>query len=107
MTKATFFKENGLYKGFSLDGHACFNVGGPDILCSAISMASQMTANGLEGVAKVITNTEEGDGSLTVMIVGETNDIAQALIESFYLAIHNLYEQYSEFITLTRVGWGD
>lgn len=107
MTNITFLKEGSSYKGFTLKGHACFNVGGPDILCSAISTASQMTANGLEEVAKVQIRYEEGDGSLAVMVIGNTNEISDALIKSFDLAMQNLHGQYSDFITLSRVEWSE
>lgn len=107
MTNVVFLQDSGSYKGFTLKGHACFNIGGPDILCSAISTASQMTANGLEEVAKVKIRYEEGDGSLAVMLVDDANDISNALIKSFDLAIQNLHDQYSDFITLSRVEWSE
>lgn len=103
MTHVTISKDNGHYRGFSVDGHACFNTSGPDILCSAISMASQMTANGLEAVAKVNVSSTDGDGFLVVAIEGETNRESDTLIESFELAVSILHKQYSDFITMSHV----
>lgn len=107
MTKVEFFKEGGKYSRFSLKGHACYNEHGPDILCSAISMASQMTLNGLTEVAKVKVAVDEEDGYLLVVIQGETNDIAEALIESLYLGIEDLFNQHPMFIALSRIERGE
>lgn len=106
MTKVTFCKQGDMFIGFNLEGHACFNPGGPDILCSAISMASQMTTLGLSEVAKVQVNETTDDGFYSVnLIEGWDSKEAQILMMTFYLAMMNLYEQYPDFISISRAGW--
>ena len=105
MTKVLFRKDNGLYTGFNLCGHACFNTNGPDILCSAISMGAQMTGLGLREVAKINVNETVGDGCYEiVMLEGYENEIAQSLILTLHLSLENLRTQYPDFITISQVG---
>lgn len=103
MTKICFYKESkeGKLYGFSMEGHACFNTKGPDILCSAISMAGQMTLNGLEEVAHAKVETHMADGLLKVMIQDRDNEKAHILLESLHLAIDVLYQQYPAFMTVS------
>lgn len=108
MTKITFYKENGKFTGYSFEGHACFNTKGPDIVCAALSMASQMTANSLEELTDACVATESYDGLFALEITHECDDEkVQLLIESLYLAVMNLYEQYPDYMTLSRVGWSE
>ncbi|MGN0666064.1 MAG: ribosomal-processing cysteine protease Prp [Huintestinicola sp.] len=45
MIKAVFSKENGLYSGFDLCGHAEFAEYGQDIVCASVSSAAQLVIN--------------------------------------------------------------
>lgn len=47
MTNVTIYKKDGYVQGFKMEGHACFNTQGPDILCASLSMAGQMVIMGL------------------------------------------------------------
>ena len=106
MTKVSFYKEKGFYTGFTFDGHAMFNPAGPDIVCSAVSMAGQMTLNGLQEVAKVRPTYNVDDGHLGVSFNSES-PIAQALVETLKLAIDDLCNQYSGFISLSVIERGE
>lgn len=105
MTNVLFRKDNGLYTGFHLSGHACFNTTGPDILCSAISMGAQMTELGLREVAKINVNETVGDGCYEVaMLEGYESEVAQSLVHTLHLSLENLRSQYPDFITISQVG---
>lgn len=105
MTNVTFRKDKGLYIGFNLCGHACFNTNGPDILCSAISMGAQMTELGLRKVAKINVNETVDDGFYEVVLLdGYESDVSQGLVHTLHLALENLRSQYPDFITLSQVG---
>ena len=106
MTKVTFAKKDGLYSGFHLVGHAGYNLKGPDILCSAISMGAQMTELGLRKVSKIETIIHENDGEFSVFIKGKdcSNEGAQILIETLCLSLQTLEAQYPAFIKVNVVG---
>ena len=106
MTKVFFYKEKGFYTGFTFDGHAMYNPEGPDILCSAASMASQMTFIGLSNVAKVRPTYIADDGYLNVSFESES-PTAQALVETLKLAIDDLCNQYEGFISLSVIERGE
>ena len=47
MTRIEMIYDNNIIIGFRMEGHAGFNLKGPDILCASLSTASQMTINGI------------------------------------------------------------
>ena len=47
MTQIELLYDGNLVIGFNMEGHAQYNVNGPDILCSSLSTSSQMTLNGI------------------------------------------------------------
>lgn len=106
MTNVTFERVNKKYTGFYLKGHAGYNPNGPDILCSAISMAAQMTVLGLIEVLQAKVDVEEGDGEYKVSVANSFyfDDSVQTLLRTFHLALENLKEQYPEFITISFAG---
>lgn len=105
MTNVTFEKDHGLYTGFALKGHACYNPNGPDILCSAISMGAQMTELGLREVSKINVTSVEDDGFYSISLLeGYESEGAQTLVKTLHLSLENLRSQYPDFITISQVG---
>lgn len=106
MTSLTFERVNKKYTGFYLKGHAGYNPGGPDILCSAISMAAQMTEIGLREAIQAKVEVEEGDGEYKVSVEHSFyfDNCVQALFRTFHLAMENLKQQYPEFISISFAG---
>ena len=74
MTNITFYKDYGKFTGYSFEGHACFNTKGPDIVCAALSMASQMTANSLELLTDTSVATKSYDGMFALDITHGVHD---------------------------------
>lgn len=99
MTKAKFFKNNGLITGFTLSGHTNFNQHGQDVLCAGVSAVSQSTCLGVIKVlkldAKMVKDDNKGFLSLDLKSL-ERNQIlqAQTLLETLkqsleYISIGN------------------
>ena len=53
MTNIQIQKQNGITLGFEVSGHSGYLEQGSDIVCSAVSTASQMVCVGLENVLKL------------------------------------------------------
>ena len=109
MTKIKFIYDKNLVRGFIMRGHAEFSESGPDILCSALSAASQMTVNGIADWTGLEMNEEvlvqrPDDGKL-VMILPEghyEHVVVQQLLKSFELYMVQLGEMYPYNITTIR-----
>ena len=56
MTTVTFLKQGDLLLGFTACGHSGYAEEGEDIVCSAISSATIMTANTITDVLKIKAN---------------------------------------------------
>ncbi len=85
-------------------GHALFSDEN-DIVCSALSAVSYMTANGIENVCGVKIGYETGDGYLYLVlpcdIDGEKQKSVNVLFESMYLFLNDLQKQYSDCISIS------
>lgn len=86
------------------DGHALFS-NENDIVCSALSAVSYLTANGIENVAKVNIGYETGDGYLYFVLPCDIDENkrekANVLLESMYLFLTDLQKQYSDCISIS------
>ena len=112
MTKVKMLYNDNLICGFYMEGHAGYNVGGPDVICASLSAASQMTVNGIidatgfyiddivtefdleKGIMKVELDLNEIERGLALDVV------VQQLFKSFELYIRMLSEQYPENVML-------
>lgn len=116
--------DNCLVVGFKMEGHAGYNVNGPDIVCAALSATSQMTVNGVldctgldisgdagEFADEFIKANDPQKGLLWVELgvdfieeIKGTVMLAQlhCLFKAFELYIELLVEQYPQFICLER-----
>lgn len=89
----------GQWMRFSVSGHTGYAEAGQDIVCSALSFLSITCANALEAVARLTPTVIERDGKLEV-ILRETNDRAQTILELFHLGIKDLQQAYPKHIRL-------
>lgn len=97
MIRVEIFEKNKTTIGYALKGHAGYaKDGGPDIVCAAVSMAIQMTLNGIEHFTSRVTRKEkQEDGLLVASFEGVSKmPRVMALTKSFNLAIKDLEEQY-------------
>jgi len=66
MITVTVYRPNGLYTGFSAEGHADYADAGYDIFCAAVSVLTIHTANAIEALAgDEIAEEKSEDGFLT------------------------------------------
>jgi len=102
MTKIEIVKKNGIILGFKVKGHSGFAQEGSDIVCSAISMASQMTLGGLREVLSLDVESVVEDGFLQVRLTDKQANLseAQALLKTFQLACETLVKDYARYIKM-------
>ena len=109
MTKITFIYDLNLIVGFRMEGHAGYNVDGPDIVCSALSATSQMVLNGIldwSGLEfdDVVKECNAKEGTFEIEVPDELGNgvVIQQLFKAFELYMDDLEEQYKENITIER-----
>lgn len=90
MTEINFYytDKKGMYK-FEAEGHANFNPGGPDILCSSISSILQVPIFS-KAFIPMLWSVKDGDMILAVVSPTRASDV---LMRSVYLAIESLSQQ--------------
>ena len=92
MTTAVFSKENGLFKGFALFGHAGRGGEGNDIVCAALSSAAYLAANTLsldDKNAKI----NIGEGKITVYIE-KVSDLSEKVLTALEFQLTDIQRQY-------------
>jgi len=107
MIQASIDHYSGHVSGFQLTGHADAGEYGQDIVCSAVSVLSITTVNGLQEVAGVdltVDSDDENGGYLSVS-VPVLNDAkksvkADAILDTFENGMKDIAESYSKYITL-------
>ena len=100
MTTVTFQRQGDLLLGFTVLGHSGYGQEGEDIVCSAISSATIMTANTITEVLKINADVTDGDGILKVRISPDDAEKASAIMQGLLLHLNALEEQYSKYIKL-------
>lgn len=108
MTRVTFTKgENFVYDRIQTRGHSGYGEEGTDIVCAAISSATELVVNILEqfSVDLDIEVDEEAPSVLVLILDGESNrkkkDIIKNIIEGYKGYITDLAEAYPEFIEIS------
>ena len=107
MTKVMMLYDNNVVCGFHMEGHARFNLGGPDVICASLSAASQLTINGLldwigcdyEDIVK-LNDVVQGLLRIELPKPMYANATAQQLFKAFEIYIKLLSEQYPENVKL-------
>lgn len=99
MIKIFVFKENDLIVGFQIKGHSGYAEEGKDIVCSAVSTASQMCVIALEEVLKVKPIYEIKDGFLSLELE-EVSEKTQVVLSSMELTLRNIEENYPKFVKM-------
>ncbi len=113
ITARFFTTESGQYSGlsgFEVSGHAELEGQGRDILCAAVSALTQAAVIGLERVVLCPLEVEVDRGYLFCRVkhssglrAGSWRE-AQVILETTYLALADIGEQYSERLSLIKVG---
>jgi len=94
MTKALFFKKDGLYTGFNINGHSGFASEGEDIVCAAISVLTINTVNSLDEITHEELCVDSSDGYLDVKILTNKNSGTQILMQALVLGLKSIQKEY-------------
>ena len=97
MIKVTFFKKQGNFRGFEINGHSGFAEEGADIVCSAVSSVAYMVANTLTEVSGVKADIVLDDGYMK-FTSKDCTETVQTIYKGMTLHLNALAEQYDEYI---------
>ena len=108
MTRVTFTKgENLPYERIQTEGHSGYGEEGTDIICAAISSATELVVNILEqfSVDLDIEVDEEAPSVLVLILDGDNNrkkkEQLKNIVEGYKSYISDLAEAYPEFIEIS------
>ncbi len=102
MTKITIFKKDDIIWSYQVKGHSGFAEEGRDIVCSAVSTATQMTLVGLKEVLKLKVESIIEDGFLQVRLLDgdENNKDAQILLNTMFLTLQDIVKNYAKNVKM-------
>lgn len=108
MIKVFLCKEQDIFVGTQVTGHANFAEHGQDIVCAAVSVLTINTENTLNGILKLKEDqlkVIQEDNLIAVSInpeklKEEQLKDTQLIFKSFELGIQNMVRQYPQFIEL-------
>lgn len=108
MTEIKIFRNgSGYIVKAELTGHTGYSEVGSDIVCASVSSAVYMALNGIESVLGISFGFETDDGYLMFVLPDKIDDNERnninILLESMYLFLVNLQEQYPGNIRLTEL----
>ncbi len=100
MTRAEFFKRDGLLSGFLIREHTGAGQAGEDIVCAAVSSAAYLTANTVTEVisADACAGVDEENAVLRLTIEPHAREACRAVMEGFLLHMRSLEAQYPQNI---------
>ena len=99
MTKIKFTRKNGKFIAFKLSGHTGKAEAGKDVLCSAISTASQMAVVAITEVAGIKADLQVRDGFLS-LILEKTSQETDLIIISLFKTLENICENEKKYVKL-------
>ena len=106
MTKIKFFKMQDKFVGFECRGHSGYAEYGKDILCAAISTATQSCVIGITRVLNINAIVKQDDNSgylkieLPLDLAKDKLAECQILFDTLYITIEDLIDGYSKYISM-------
>ncbi|MEG1529218.1 MAG: ribosomal-processing cysteine protease Prp [Clostridia bacterium] len=106
MTKVKFSTKNGKFVSVESEGHTDYADEGSDIVCAALSSILQTAVLGLMQAAGINVDykIDEERGYLRAEVPSNLNSSqahdADLILKTAYLGASDLYETFSDFITL-------
>ena len=97
MIRATFYKEEELFKGFEIKGHSGYADEGEDIICASVSSAAYMAANTVTDIIKAEADITVDDGYMKFSVDGD-DDFIQVVLKGLFLHVNTLADDYSDYI---------
>jgi len=106
MTVVKFSKRDDKFVGVECSGHTDYADEGSDIVCAALSSIIQTAVLGIMGIVgvNIAYETRAEEGYLYAMLpkemTKEQEHDADVILRTAYLGASDLYETFSDFITL-------
>jgi len=91
--------HNGVYRGFSISGHAMYDDYGKDIVCASVSILSVNTVNSIESLTDCKFQVEEHDG-ISFRFTTEPDEKGKLLMDSFVLGLKGINGNYPKYLRL-------
>jgi hypothetical protein len=91
-----YYDGDGRIERYSVSGHAEANPEGFDEVCYAVSLNTQIAANGLDEVLhrKVRYAIDEDNGSLSVALCGKPDAETDAILKTMVCGLRHLQKTY-------------
>lgn len=99
MIQVTVFRDSGrMYRGYEVSGHSGYAEEGSDIICAAVSVLAQNTANSIEKFTGdcIIGEVSEDGGYLKVEFPDGIGRESNLLMDSMILGLHDVMECYGK-----------
>jgi len=105
MTKIKFYKEKENLIGFEISGHAGKVEEGKNIVCAAISTASQMAVIGLQEELKLKPEVKMSDGYLKVIMKEDEIDKngVQLILKTCFDTLKSIADEYKKIVKVEVV----
>ncbi len=87
-----------------VSGHASYDDSGKDIVCAAVSTAIIVTINALEKLNVLDHIKYEIEEGYFLVVIKNTNDVVNALIDNLAYSLNDLNNQYPKYIKIKKEG---
>lgn len=104
MIKAHYIIKDGKIKEIEISGHAEYDESGKDIVCAAVSTAIIVTANAIEVLNLNKHRKMWIDEGYFKIEVDQDNEIIEKLLINLEYTLHDLEQQYPEYIKNQKEG---
>ena len=91
MIAAVFSRSGGKYVGFEISGHSGLADAGSDVLCAAVSAATELAAN--------LSGGEERTAKVKV-VIPRPDENSERVIAALFSQLNGYSEEYPENITI-------
>lgn len=107
MTNICVYRKNKDIVKYTVSGHTGFGESGEDIICAAVSTITTAVLNGLADVVGIAVGCEVREAYLECVLPDELSDdmrrSADVLLNTMFLSLKDLEEQYGDYITITEL----
>lgn len=97
MIEANFFQTKDALVGFSISGHAGYDVYGKDVACASVTSAVQLTANGITEVLAIPADVLVLENKIELRLPSYSKQ-AVAFLDALLLHLRLLAEEYEDTI---------
>ena len=100
MIKAHFFKSQGFFTAFSIEGHAGFADYGKDIVCSAVTSAVMTVLNGITECTDTPAQVSVLENQITINLE-KRQQTADCFLKALKLQLEYIEQEYNGTINIT------